>query len=383
MMQTTEFVNATLENTGSAGSTDITIIISIFAAFIALLALYFTHLRGMSISLHPGCELPELSEGDFKMDVPTRLPVKVNLLMLNSGNRAGIVKDLKLEFNPQPDFKEFYRDTVVEWDSIRSAKTYQPLDSTITIKNQDTNLVIFNGHINLDRGITMSYLIGNLDIESNNLKTLLKKMPEYKKERLRKFINFLRENKKLGDFRISYSYTKPKFISRQITFKNDAIPLEVGHLYKRTIKCYEDSHKRYQISTHPKEIIRGILKRIEVLEENFDRYRSTIEKHSKEDIFGLGLNSSLIESILRNEDEDFKLLSKCRNCQKTIEEDVKPILNELLGFNQRMQTTSASSTKKIIPSLKEKIEEEKENLGKKLKEISPKLEELKKEVGSE
>lgn len=380
-MQTTEFVNATLENTGSAGSTDITFIISIFAAFIALLALYFTHLRGMSISLHPGCELPELSEGDFKMDVPTALPVKVNLLMLNSGNRAGIVKDLKLEFNPQPDFKEFYRDTWVERDSIQSID--KSLDSTITIKNQDTNLVIFNGYILLDLGIDMRHL-GNLDIKNcNNLKTLLKKMPEYKKERLRKFINFLRENKKLGDFIISYSYTKPKFISRRITFKNDAIPLEVGHLYKRTIKCYEDSHKRHQISTHPKEIIRGILKRIEVLEENFDRYRSTIEEHSKEDIFSLGLNSSLIESILRNEDEDFKLLSKCRNYQKTIEEDVKPLLNELLGFNQRMQTTSASSTKKIIPSLKEKIEEEKENLGKKLKEISPKLEELKKEIESE
>lgn len=383
-MQTIEFVNATLENTGSVGSTDITIIISliisIVAAFIASVTLYYAHLRGMSISLHAKCELPELSGGDFRMDVPTALPVKVNLLMLNSGNRAGIVKDLKLEFNPQQDFKEFYRDTWVERDSIQSID--KSLDSTITIKNQDTNLVIFNGYILLDWGIDMSHL-GNIDIKSNNLKTLFKKMPKYKKEKLKKFINFLTENKKLGDFIISYSYTKPKFISRRITFKNDAIPLEVGHLYKRTIKCYEDSHKRHQISTHPKEIIRGILKGIEVLEEVLDGCRNKIENHPKEDIFSLGLNSSLIESILRNEDEDFKLLSKCTNYRKTIEEDVKPLLNELLGFDQKMQTTSASSTKKIIPSLKEEIEEEKENLGKKLKEISPKLEELKKEIESE
>ena len=393
MMQTIEFVNATLENTGSVGSTDITSIISLFisivAAFIAFGALYFAHLRGMSISSVWKCELPELSGGDFKGDAPTELLVKVTLSVLNSGNRAGIVDDLKLEFNPQPDFKEFLRDKGVKWYSIRSAKTNQPAPP-IFIKDRDTDLVIFGGYINLDWGISMRRHLRTIDIESDNLKTLLEKMLDYKKELLRKFINFLKKNEKLGDLIISYSYTTERIRRKHIVLPSSSIEylkrenekLEVTHSYKKTIEWYEDSLKNYQLYLYPKEIINAILRSIKRLKKEFDSYSEEIKKHPTEDIFGLPLSSEWINKILNEEEEDFELLSKCRNYGKTIE-DIKSLLKNSLIFNQKVREANAAPTEKLRQSLKEEIKKEIEELGKKLKEISPKLEELKKEVEHE
>ena len=387
LMQIIEFPNATMENMGAICSIDITtaifLVLVAFSFFVSFLAFYFTHLRGMSISLFPEYELPELQADDFKGDVPTSLLMKVNLLVLNSGNRAGVVKDLELEFNAQPDLKEFHRDKEVKWYSLRSAKTNQPA-SPILIKDQDTALVIFNGQINLDKGFSMRHHLRTLDIESNNLKTLLEEMLEYKKERLKKFINFLTENEKLGEFIISYSYTKIKFIFLPfIKFKNKDKHLKVRHSYKKTIKYYEDSLNNYQLSPHPKEIIKGIFKSIKALEEEFDTCSEEIKKHLWEDIFSLPFSSEWINRILSKEEEDFELLSKCRNYRKTIEENIKPLLKNLLIFNQKAGEVNAAPTEKLRQSLKEEIMREKEELSKKLKGISPKLEELKKEVEHE
>ena len=391
-MQIIEFANVTMEDMGAIGSIDITtaifLVLVALSFFISFLAFSFTHLRGMSISLFPEYELPELQADDFKGDVPTSLPMKLNLLVLNSGNRAGVVKDLELEFNPQPDFKEFHKDKEVKWYSLRSAKINQPA-SPILIKDQDTDLVIFNGHINLDLGFSMRHHLRTLDIESNNLKTLLEEMLEYKKERLKKFINFLTENEKLGEFIISYSYTKPKLpFLPSIKFKNKDEHLKVRHSYKKTIEWYEDSLKNYQLRSPPTEIIKSILKSIKVVKEEFDRCRKEIEErlteeHLKENVFSFSLNSEWINRILSKEDEDFELISKCRNYRKTIEEDVKSLLNELLSFHQKVQEASVAPTEKLQESLNEDIKKEKEVLMKKLKEISPKLEELKNEVEHE
>ena len=391
MMQTIEFVNATLENTWSVGSIDIfTTIFSIVAVVIAGLTFWFTLLRGMSISSHAEHELPELSKADFERDVPTELPVKVTLSVLNSGNRAGIVKDLELKFNPQSDFKEFYRDMDVKWYSIRSAKTNQPLDSTILIKDRDTDLVIFDVCIHLDRRISRWHHLRTLDTESENLKTLLKEILKSKEKMLRNFINFLKKNEKLGDIIISYSYTTEKLRRKYIVLpsiyielkKETLEPLEVTHSYKKTIECYEDSLENYRLHSLPKKIIGWVSREIEELKYVFDFCYDNAKTHSENDFFHFELPDR-INGILKKENEEIELLSKCRNYRETIEKDVKPLLDALLRFNRNVRDADEAPTETLRQSLNEEIKEEKEKLMEKLKKISPKLEELKKEVEHE
>ena len=373
-IQTIEFVNATVGNIGAMGSIDKTTIISLFAVLISFLALYFTHLRGMSISLFWEYELPELPEDDFKMDVATSLPLKVDLSVLNSGNRAGIVKDFNLKFNPQRVFEEFYEERGFSGLSA----------SPILIKDRDTAVKSWGVHIYLDQRIEMTDHLRTIDIKSDNLKTPLEEMLEYKKEMLRKFIKFLKTNEKLGYLIISYRYTRPKLIFLPyIEFKKKAEKLEVKHSYKKTIECYRDSLKNYQLIPHPTEVIKRILHRIKSLEEQFDICYKEIEKRPKEEIFHLSLNISWINEILNNADEEIELLSKCGNYRKTIEDDVKPLLKMLLIFNRKAEKAAREPTEKLKQSSIEELRKDSEELREKRIAISPKLEDLKKKVERE
>lgn len=385
MIYTFAFANLTVRNqTGLMSSIDTTIIISLLAVAVSFLTLYFTHLRGVSISLFHEYELPELLADEFKDEVSASLPVKVTVSVLNSGNRAGIVKDFNLKFKPQPDFEKFCRNNEIKWFSIKSAKTNQPA-STILIKDRDTDLVIFSGFINLDWNIRMRYYLRTLDIESNNLKILLEEMLEYKKDLLKKFINFLKTNEKLGDLIISYSYTKPKLIFLPfIKFKKKDKSLELRYSYTETIKCYEDCLKNYRLCPHPTEIIKNVLRRIKDLKDLFDDcYNDEIKNHSKENLFSFPLNESWIINIINREDEEIELLSKCRDYRKIIEEDVKPLLERILKFNQKIHKATREPTEKLKQSSIEELKKDRVELKKELFRISPKLEELKKEVEHE
>lgn len=385
MIYTFAFANSTVGNLGVMGSIDTTTIISLFAVALSFIALYFTHLRGVSISLFHEYELPELQADDFKDDVPTSLPVKVSLSVLNSGNRAGIVKDLNLKFKPQPDFEEFYRNNEIKWFSIKSAKTNQPA-STILVKDRDTDLVIFSGFINLDWEISMRHYLRTLDIESENLKTLLEEMLEYKKERLKKFINFLKTNEKLGDLIISYKYTTGRI---RIRLKPDEKHLEVKHSYKEAIKYYKKSLENYQLLPNSIEIIDKVLQTINLLKEDLENCYTEIERPSKGDLFHfdnlhlfhfLHPKNLWINQILNKEDEEIELLFKCRNYRKIIEEDVKPLLHDLLIFNQKAHEATKALSETLKQSLVENLEKDKEPLRKRLIEMFSKLKDLKKQV---
>lgn len=384
MIYTFAFANLTVRNqTGLMPSIDITIIISLFALLFSFLSLYLTHLRGMSISLFPEYELPELQADDFKDDVPTSLPVKVTLSVLNSGNRAGIVKDFNLKFKPQPNFKEFYRNNEVKWFSIKSAKTNQPA-STILIKDRDTDLVIFSGFINLDWNIRMRHYLRSLDIESNNLEILLDEMLEYKKEILKKFIAFLKKNEKLGKLKILYSYSAERIRRKHIVLPSSSIELkkgeteelEVRHSYTETIKYYENGLKNYRLYPYPPVIIKNVMRRIKDLKDLFDDCYNEIKNHPEENLSSFPLNESWIIDIINREDEEIELLSKCRDYRKIIEEDVKPLLERILKFNQKIHEATREPTEKLKQSSIEELKKE-------LFRISPKLEELKKEVEHE
>lgn len=387
MIYTFVFANSTMENLRVTGSIDITTAIFLFfvaiSFFVSFLALYFSHLRGVSIFFSSEYELPELQADDFKMDVPTSLPLKVSLLVLNSGNRAGVVKNLDLKFNPQSDFEEFYRNNEIKWFSIKSAKTNQPA-STILVKDRDTDLVIFSGFINLDWDISMRHPLRTLDIESENLTTLLKEMLEYKKELLKKFITFLTKNEKLGDLIISYSYTRPKLIFLPfIKFKKKDNPLELRHSYTETIKCYEDCLKNYQLYPHPTKIIENTLKEIDKLKGEFERYYNNIEENSGKDLFVFNIDSHFIKNCLNKENEEIGLLSKCRDYRKIIEEDVKPLFKAIMNFNQKTEEAYETHSKVRKQSLIEDLKGDREPLRKRLIEMSSKLENLKKGVEHE
>jgi len=391
MLQTIKFANVTVENMMASGSITITTVISVVAIVISFLTLWFTHLRGMRISVHPEYELPELSANKFKNDIPISLPVKVNLSVLNSGNRAGIVKDFDLKFIPESNFERFYRDIGGKFFSIKAAETDQSV-STISIKDQDTKLVTFDGFINLDWRIQIRDPLRTIIIESDNLKTLLEEMLKYKKDLLEEFITFLKGNEKLGDLIISYSYTTERIRRKHIVLPSQFIefkketpePLEVKHSYKKAIELYEKSLENYQLSSHPAEIINKILRRINSLEKIFDECLEFLKKPREEANLRIPLNNILwMNEILNKEDNEIELLTKCRNYKKTIEDDVKPLLDKLLIDDRKVGEAYVAPTEEIKQRSFEEIKRDRVKLREKLEDVSPKLEEIKKEVEKE
>lgn len=59
------------------------------------------------------------------------------------------------------------------------------------------------------------------------------------------------------------------------------------------------------------------------------------------------LNDGWTNKILNEEDEEIELLSKCENYRKTIEDDVKPLLNKLLIFNRKAEKATREPTEKL------------------------------------
>ena len=348
-------------------SMNVAAIFSGFALFISFLTLWLTHLRGVVIALSADekCKMPEISLDEFKQDIPTTIRGTTSLFVLNKGNRTGAMKVTKIDFVTVDGFANFLEKDDVSIQSIESHLNHSTtLPMTLIIKDGSADLITMACTLKLNPVITRGYdyNLENINIGSNDLRDLLMKLFEYKKERLKEFMNFLRSHEKIGKIAISCEYTKRWL--RGTPFKKKIVTVYVVHSYKETIKYYEDALKKYLLDPTPKEIIKSVLSEIDRLNTTFNKCCEEIEHHSNKDLFGFSEFDSIKSRYIDQENSNIELLKKCRDYKEIIE--IEKLLKDLSSFHQKTGEAANMHPGDLKQKLIAEIKKEREPLREKL-----------------
>lgn len=210
-------------------------------SLIAIYSLWLSQLRGAKISLvePPKIELVELQKKEFDEGyIPCTLPIKrLDLFFVNSGNRDGILKDVRAKVHLG-----------------RNVKLYLTESKNINFKygNNSENfdfLIIFDrsvGHVS----INSLYLQITIEInkgstfkkfysveESKNLVEIIDTIFAMQRTNLEQFIEFLDKNDKFGTLEISYKCTGNKYWVLE-KIKNEKLDLKIERKYIETVEGY-------------------------------------------------------------------------------------------------------------------------------------------------
>lgn len=362
---------------------------TVFAVVISFITLYLSHLKGVDITLSVDKEKSEIDElpvDAFERDIPTNLRGKISLFVLNKGNRTGAIKITNLKFEPdKTGFAKFFEKRYLSIGSAKSPSNWSAtLPMSLIIKDGDADLINIGYSIELNPIIKVGYdyNLRTVNIESDNLRELLKELSDYKKERLKEFINFLHSNEKLGKIEISYKYTKKQWLKRE-PFKEGKKSLEVIHSFKETLRYYEDSFQSYQLDPPLEKIINSVISEIDGLKLTFNRCYKDIERYHNEELFGFSEANSVKDHYFEQENKDIELLKKCRNYKEIIETNTEPLLKDILKFGQKTYKASTAPQGMIKQNLIEELKRDREPLRRRLIMGSSKLKDLRRMVEQE
>jgi len=365
-----------------------TVIFSGIALSISFLTLWLTHLRGIAIALSvEKCKMPELSPDNFKHGIPTTLRGTTGLFVLNKGNRTGAIKITKLDFDKVKNFANFFKECEFRIQSTESpSNQFTTPPMTVIIKDGSADLINIAFSLKLNPVIERryDYNLETINIESNNLRELLNKLLEYKKERLKEFINFLRSNEKLGRITMSCEYTR-RWLLWGALFKKKQKSVDVVHSYKEneTLKYYDDALENYQLDPEPTKIIESVISEIDALKSNFNKCYEDLKRYRNEELFGFSVAGSIKNRYFDRKNSIIVLLKKCRDYKEIIERDIEPLLEDLLSFQQKTEKADETPQGKIKQKLIDEIKKEREPLRKNLKKVTSSLEKLRKAVECE
>ena len=375
---------------------------TLIALIISFSTLWLTHLRGIAIAVSvEKCEMPELSPDEFKDGIPTTLRGTTGLFVLNKGNRTGAIKITKLDFDKVKNFANFFKECEFRIQSteflLKSVSFAYNLPNppsnqfttppmTVIIKDGSADLINIAFSLKLNPVIERryDYNLETINIKSNNLRELLNKLLEYKKERLKEFINFLRSNEKLGRITMSCEYTR-RWLLWGALFKKKQKSVDVVHSYKEneTLKYYDDALENYQLDPEPTKIIESVISEIDALKSNFNKCYKDLERYRNEELFGFSVAGSIKNRYFDRKNSIIVLLKKCRDYKEIIERDIEPLLEDLLSFQQKTEKADETPQGKIKQKLIDEIKKEREPLRKNLKKVTSSLEKLRKAVECE
>jgi hypothetical protein len=294
----------------------VTIFGTVFAVVISVITLYLSHLKGVDITLSVDkekSEIDELAVDAFERDIPTNLRGKISLFVLNQGNRTGAIRITNLKFAPdETGFAKFFEKSRLVISSAKSPSNWPAtLPMPLIIEDGGADLINIDYSIELNPIIKIGYgyNLKTVNIESDNLRELLNELSDYKKERLKEFINFLHSNEKLGKIEILYKYTKKQWLKRE-PFKDGKISIEVAHSFKETLRYYEDSLQSYQLDPQPEKIISHVISEIDRLKLTFDICYEDIERHRNEELFSFSEDNTIKKHYFDQDNEDIELLKK-------------------------------------------------------------------------
>ncbi len=367
----------------------VAILSSLVAVLIAITTLWLTHLRGARIGLleEPEIEVKELPNDRFKSGVPYILELKdISLLFINAGNRAGVIKDITLKFEPNKNFKPFFV-------KIHSSVNYQQTSQSnslfssdhLIIRERSVGIITIDIHyLELNRMITRDLKDvewASSDIKSESLVTLIEKLLEYKKEKLENFVEFLSSNKKLGNLEIYYTCTGKRWLLREEGLKTKSLPLELNNEYKETAKRYRNLLDRWgEIEPTTDEIIGDVSRFIDECSFLINLNEKVLKTPCQEDNLYRLENVDSMKEI--QEKWQYKFILRWNKYKKFIEEVVS-LFEKFIEFDSKVEialSTNMPSTKEYQIDLAEKC---RKDIEQKLDDILPQLRKIREELDSE
>lgn len=74
----------------------------------SIISLYFSYLKSVDVIIEFGKLVFGKDNRTKNSKPPNSLKFQIDMFILNSGNRAGLVKNLKVDFKPTEKFEEWY-----------------------------------------------------------------------------------------------------------------------------------------------------------------------------------------------------------------------------------------------------------------------------------
>lgn len=363
------------------------LITAVGALGLSVISLYLTHFKGADITLSiegKKAILDELDAEDFVKDVPTRLSGKISLFVLNQGNRTGALRFTDVKFNPVNGFAKFFKECSHSLESAKSAPSSRiTLGESLIMRDGDADTIDMHYVIDLNPVIKYhyDYNLESIDIENENLREILYDLDQYKKDKLKEFIKFLRDNDKIDEIKISYEHTKKQWLPSK-PFKKETITIELVHSFEETLRCYEDATQNFKLLPPNEEIIENVLKEVQILIDRFDQCYNDIERRGDE-LFGFAAAEDIQNRYFARVKSEIKLLKKCKHYKKIIETEIEPILREILDFHQKTTRAASSPDGMMKQRLIDELQDAKEPLRKKIIFATPTIKDLRKMIEHE
>jgi hypothetical protein len=360
---------------------------TLFAVIISFLTLYLTHLKGVDILFSLEEEktlLDDLEVNDFAGAIPTHFRGKTSFLVLNKGNRTGVLRITDVKFDSVSGFSKFYEVFRPSLHSAKLAPATLTLQMPLTLRDGDAEIIDMDYIIDLNDIIRRGYKynLNTINIESSNLREVLNDLSNYKKERLKEFIEFLENNAKIGKIEIFYKYTKKRWMKRE-PFKDGIKSLDVFHKFKEAVKHYKDSFQNFQLDPSPESIIQEVLREVDLLKRILDKCNHDIESHPRRNDLFRFRETQNIDNYFEKIKEEIKLLKKCGNYKNIVETDLEPLLREILEFGRETSVASSLPDGNTREKLIDELTSKRGPLRGRIIMVSFKIDELKKMIEQE
>lgn len=247
-------VNVIAENLTSRLVTDSSIwseavtYLPILSIIIAFYSIYLSQLAGAKISLveRPKIELLELKKEEFNEEyIPVTLSIKkLSLFFINSGNRAGILKDVRASVRLEPNTKIYLKELSL---NIIYGNKSDNNDFLIILDKSVGNVFIEQinlSAINIGKGKPFKnfYVIQ----ENQNLFKIIDNIFDIQKTNLKDFIGFIEQNHTFGDLEISYMCTGREYWIKE-KIKKEKLNLKMEGKYIDTVKGYRELLNKWDV----------------------------------------------------------------------------------------------------------------------------------------
>ncbi|MFZ3168945.1 MAG: hypothetical protein WA130_15125 [Candidatus Methanoperedens sp.] len=216
--------------------------LSILSLIIAFYSIYLSQLQGAKIKLveTPKIELVELQKEKFNNEnIPSTLDLKkLDIFFINSGNRAGILKNVQAKIQLEEYAKLCLKEQASE--SIKYGNNSENNDFLIILDKSVGHVFIENlclQAIYIQKGEPF----GNFDRiqETQNLVEMIDKIFDIQRTNLKNLIDLIEKNHKLGNLKVSYKCTGRKYLFWE-EIKNEKLDLKIEGKYIETVKNYRE-----------------------------------------------------------------------------------------------------------------------------------------------
>lgn len=346
-------------------------IIAFFSLAVASLTLWLVHLRGPSISLleKPSIEWKKKDQEQGIIPYNTsRLGLGGTLIFFNSGNRAGLVQNVSAEWAQDREYKEFFEFN--QYSIGYGTNTEQRPGSTpkyLIIREKSVDKIMIDGYMSVDNIIFNSLEHKenwNLDIEHEDLKTLIEESFAYKKRKLDEFVTLI-ESKNPGNLKISYEYTGKKMFIRD-TLKSKSFRVNMSQIPSTTIDMYKDLQEEWETE---KPATTKVMNR---LSRTIERYYTALNENKKS--LELEIEKGSLNSIgnwgLPHEEWGYHILKRWTKYKDVMNKTVE-IHRKMAEFNELVGEYQGGIQRRDLEDFGKNILEE-------INEVLPELENAKK-----